>query len=80
MIARQNDAAFGRRIPGPQARFSPRHTALIRESWWLLVVAAVGFLTLILATYHKTDPGWSYSGAGAGTRVSVRTPLVTVDM
>src|SRR5205085_6295793 len=50
------------------ARFSPRHTALVRESWWLLVVAAVGFLTLILATYHKTDPGWSYSGAGAAVQ------------
>ncbi len=44
------------------ARFSPRHAALIRESWWLLVVAAVAFLTLILATYHKTDAGWSFSG------------------
>ncbi len=44
------------------AMFSPRHAALIRESWWLLVVAAVAFLTLILATYHKTDAGWSFSG------------------
>src|SRR5439155_642698 len=35
------------------------------ESWWLLVVAAVGFLALILLTYHKTDAGWSFSGAGA---------------
>ncbi|HEX8010948.1 MAG TPA: DNA translocase FtsK 4TM domain-containing protein [Casimicrobiaceae bacterium] len=38
---------------------------MIRESWWLLVVAAVAFLTLVLATYHKTDAGWSYSGSGA---------------
>jgi len=45
-------------------RFSPRHAALIRESWWLVVVAAVAFLTLILATYQKTDAGWSFSGAG----------------
>src|SRR5437764_10202719 len=68
MIARQNDAALGRRMSAPRARFSPRHTALVRESWSLLVVAAVGFLTLILATYHKTDPGWSYSGAGAAVQ------------
>ncbi len=52
-----------RRRPMPSdAMFSPRHAALIRESWWLLVVAAVAFLTLILATYHKTDAGWSFSG------------------
>jgi len=29
------------------------------------VVAAVVFLTLILATYHKSDAGWSFSGNGA---------------
>jgi S-DNA-T family DNA segregation ATPase FtsK/SpoIIIE len=62
MISRTNDAALNRRISAPNGRFSPRHTALIRESWWLLAVAAVGFLTLILATYHRSDPGWSYSG------------------
>ena len=50
-------------------RFSPRHAALIRESWWLVVVAAVAFLTLILATYQKTDAGWSFSGAGTPTIV-----------
>jgi DNA segregation ATPase FtsK/SpoIIIE, S-DNA-T family len=66
MISRQNNAALNRRFPGAaEPRFSPRHSALIRESWWLIVVAAVAFLTLILATYHKTDAGWSYSGPGA---------------
>jgi DNA segregation ATPase FtsK/SpoIIIE, S-DNA-T family len=54
-----------RRLPSSDSGLSPRQTALIRESWWLLVVAAVAFLTLILATYHKTDAGWSFSGTGA---------------
>ena len=36
----------------------------MRESGWLLVVALLAFLALILATYHKEDAGWSYSGAG----------------
>jgi len=62
MISRSNDAALNRRVSAQNGRFSPRHTALIRESWWLLAVAVVGFLTLILATYHRSDPGWSYSG------------------
>src|SRR5512138_1361241 len=43
---------------------SPRFARLVRESWWLLVVAALAWLALILATYTKTDPGWSYSGSG----------------
>src|ERR1043166_5335801 len=62
MIPRQNNAALNRRFATVEPRFSARHAALIRESWWLIVVAAVAFLTLILATYHKTDAGWSYSG------------------
>jgi S-DNA-T family DNA segregation ATPase FtsK/SpoIIIE len=43
---------------------SPRFARLVRESWWLLVVAAFAWLALILATYAKGDPGWSYSGVG----------------
>jgi S-DNA-T family DNA segregation ATPase FtsK/SpoIIIE len=44
---------------------SPRFARLIRESWWLLVVAGFLWLALILATYTRTDQGWSYSGTGA---------------
>ena len=62
MILRKNSLVDRR---PSRARFSARHTALLRESWWLLVIAAVVFLTLILATYHKTDAGWSFSGTGA---------------
>src|SRR6266540_351882 len=47
-----------------EAPLSPRIARLIRESWWLLVVAAFVWLALILATYTKSDPGWSYSGSG----------------
>jgi S-DNA-T family DNA segregation ATPase FtsK/SpoIIIE len=64
MILRNNSVAANRRPLPSDARLSPRHAALIRESWWLLVVAAVGFLALILVTYHKADAGWSFSGAG----------------
>ena len=44
---------------------SPRFARLVRESWWLLVVAGFLWLALILATYSKSDPGWSFSGVGA---------------
>jgi len=64
MILQSNSAATNRRRLASDARLSPRHAALIRESWWLLVVAAVAFLALVLVTYHKTDAGWSFSGAG----------------
>ena len=54
-----------RSTAAPEARLSPRLAALVRESWWLLVVAVFAYLALILATYQRTDPGWSFSGTGA---------------
>jgi S-DNA-T family DNA segregation ATPase FtsK/SpoIIIE len=53
-----------RRAGRAEARLSRRHIALVHESWWLLVIAVLAFLGLVLATYHKTDPGWSFSGTG----------------
>ena len=54
MISRADSAsAVNRRLRDSDARFSPRHTALVRESWWLMVVAAVGFLTLAIRQYRK---------------------------
>jgi S-DNA-T family DNA segregation ATPase FtsK/SpoIIIE len=47
---------------------SPRLSALVRESWWLLFVAGFAYLALILATYQRGDPGWSYSGSGEPLR------------
>src|SRR5258705_1305807 len=44
---------------------SPRFARLVRESWWLVIVAAFLWLALILVTYSRDDPGWSYSGSGA---------------
>jgi DNA segregation ATPase FtsK/SpoIIIE, S-DNA-T family len=46
------------------AQLSPRFATLLRESWWLLVVAGFVYLALILATYQRSDPGWSFSGTG----------------
>ncbi|MGH8727032.1 MAG: DNA translocase FtsK [Burkholderiales bacterium] len=39
----------------------PRVAALLRESWWLVLVAGAIYLSLVLATYDKSDPGWSHS-------------------
>src|SRR5438128_11764081 len=65
MIINKNDAMNNRRARRFEASLSPKAVALVRESWWLLVVALLTFLTLTLATYHKTDAGGSYSGTGA---------------
>ena len=65
MIFNKNDAMNNRRARRSEASLSPKAAALVRESWWLLVVALLTFLTLTLASYHKTDAGWSYSGTGA---------------
>ena len=37
----------------PRPTLSPRFARLVRESWWLLVVAAFVWLALILATYRE---------------------------
>ena len=52
-----------RRPPAPEVALSPRFARLVREAFWLLVVAAFLYLALILATYSRSDPGWSFSGS-----------------
>ena len=65
MILKKNSIVKGRRVSRSNGSLSPKAAALVREAWWLLVVALLAFLTLTLATYHKSDAGWSYSGTGA---------------
>ena len=38
---------------------------LLREAKWLVLVAAAGYLLLILLTHQGTDPGWSRSATAA---------------
>jgi len=64
MVFKRNDSG-NRRVQPSESALSPRFARLVRESWWFLVVAAFLYLALILATYAKTDPGWSFSGTGA---------------
>jgi S-DNA-T family DNA segregation ATPase FtsK/SpoIIIE len=51
-------AAGGFRVPG-------RVLQLLREVGWIVQVAAGLFLVLILASYDKSDPGWSHAVASA---------------
>jgi len=37
----------------------PQLAAVLRESWWLAAVVGGIYLVIILASYHKSDPGWS---------------------
>ncbi len=39
----------------------PKLASLLRESGWLALLAVALYLTLILATFDKADPGWSHS-------------------
>jgi len=44
----------------------PEKTAgLLREAWWLALVAIGLFLAAILVTYHPDDPSWSHSASNA---------------
>jgi S-DNA-T family DNA segregation ATPase FtsK/SpoIIIE len=40
---------------------------LLRESRWLLLVAAALYFTVALFGYNPSDPGWSHSASGAHT-------------
>src|SRR4030095_2482918 len=53
------------RTVATEATLSPRFARLVRESWWLIVVAAFIWLALVLSTYTRDDPAWSTSGVGA---------------
>jgi S-DNA-T family DNA segregation ATPase FtsK/SpoIIIE len=69
---------FARRVrpktPEAESTLSPRIARVVREAWWLLIVAAFAYLALVLATYHRSDPGWSFSGTG--TSVSNRGGVI----
>jgi len=43
----------------------PKIAALLRESWWLLLVGVALYLVLVLSTYSRGDPGWSHQASGA---------------
>ncbi|MBK9161805.1 MAG: DNA translocase FtsK 4TM domain-containing protein [Nitrosomonadales bacterium] len=44
-----------------------RMFALLRESRWLLLVAAALYLSISLYGYHRADPSWSNTASGALT-------------
>ena len=51
-------AGAGRSAENP---LPPKIASLLRESWWLAVVAVALYLALVLFTFDKADPGWSHS-------------------
>src|SRR6476619_7270763 len=63
MFFKQNGNSRRRASP-PARELSPRFARLLRESWWLLVVAAFLYLALTLVTYSNRDAAWSTTGVG----------------
>jgi S-DNA-T family DNA segregation ATPase FtsK/SpoIIIE len=66
-MATLKTAAAPAPLPGRVAR-------VLRESRWLAIAVVAAYLVLILASYHRGDPGWSHSVAvdrihNAGGRV-----------
>ena len=54
-----SEKAAGNKVAGNP--LPPKIAALLRESWWLALLAIALYLLLILATYSPSDPGWSHS-------------------
>jgi DNA segregation ATPase FtsK/SpoIIIE, S-DNA-T family len=53
--------SVARRSPTETNPLPERILALLRESRWLVLIAAALYLLLILASFDKADPGWSHS-------------------
>lgn len=51
----------------PRAPLPGKTISLIREAWWLLLVFVGSYLAIILATFHRDDPGWSHSPSDDAT-------------
>ena len=65
MIFKPKPAGNRRMAQAAAPALSPRFERLLRESRWLVVLAALAFLALVLGSYARSDPGWSFSGTGA---------------
>ncbi len=59
-VSSRTDGAAARTAPLPA-----KLANLLREAKWLALVAVAVYLLLILATFHKGDPGWSHTATGA---------------
>src|SRR6202140_3694953 len=64
IVSRRQSSAQSRSRPA-EPSLPPRFVRLLHESWWLLIVVAFIYLALVLATYHRSDASWSFSGSGA---------------
>jgi len=69
----------GGRDRAPSPPLPPRFARLVRESWWLLVVAAFVWLALILGTYSKTDPSFSFSNGIQSAGITNRGASPSID-
>ncbi|HMK13782.1 MAG TPA: DNA translocase FtsK 4TM domain-containing protein, partial [Burkholderiales bacterium] len=56
MLSPYNRSKSDERKPLP-----PKLAALLRESWWLALVAVALYVVLVLVSYDKLDPAWSRS-------------------
>jgi len=58
MLSPYNKSKSDARKPLP-----PKLAALLRESWWLALVAVALYVVLVLVSYDKLDPAWSHSSS-----------------
>ncbi|HET7729977.1 MAG TPA: DNA translocase FtsK 4TM domain-containing protein, partial [Usitatibacter sp.] len=52
-------------VAAPLQAANPRLGRVLREAGWILLLGIGAYLALILATYHRGDPGPFFSGQGA---------------
>ncbi|HLD09896.1 MAG TPA: DNA translocase FtsK 4TM domain-containing protein, partial [Methylophilaceae bacterium] len=63
MFFQKKTSPLNSRLKRRSEAATPKTSGVVREAWWLALVAVGVYLTVILFSYHRDDPSWSHSAS-----------------
>ncbi len=63
MFFQKKTSPLNSRLKRRSEAATPKTAGVVREAWWLALVAVGVYLTVILLSYHRDDPSWSHSAS-----------------
>ena len=63
MFFQKKTSPLNSRLKRRSEATTPKTAGVVREAWWLALVAVGIYLTVILFSYHRDDPSWSHSAS-----------------
>ena len=63
MFFQKKTSPLNSRLKRRSEAATPKTAGVVREAWWLALVAVGVYLTVILFSYHHDDPSWSHSAS-----------------